>query len=77
MNAIYWIPVATTIVAAGFSVVVLRRYRARGGAHLLWWGIRRTSVDIRRIQVERFRAVERKASREYSPFSVIRGAGIT
>jgi hypothetical protein len=39
MNAIYWIPVATTIVAAGFSVVVLRRYRARGGTHLLWWGI--------------------------------------
>ena len=39
MNAVYWIPVATTIVAAGFSVIVLRRYRERGGTHLLWWGI--------------------------------------
>ena len=39
MQLIYWIPVATTIVAAVFSVIVLRRYRARRGLHLLWWGI--------------------------------------
>ena len=39
MGAIYWIPVATTIVAAVFSVIVLRRYRQKGGAHLLWWGL--------------------------------------
>jgi hypothetical protein len=39
MGAIYWIPVATTIVAAVFSTIVLRRYRERGGTHLLWWGI--------------------------------------
>ena len=39
MGAIYWIPVATTIVAAVFSVIVLRRYRQRGGTHLLWWGL--------------------------------------
>jgi len=36
---IYFIPIATTIVAAFFSVIVLRRHRARGGTHLLWWGV--------------------------------------
>lgn len=36
---IYFIPVATTIVAAIFSVIVLRRYAERGGTHLLWWGV--------------------------------------
>ena len=39
MQYVYWIPVATTIVAAAFSVIVLQRYRERGGTHLLWWGI--------------------------------------
>ncbi len=39
MGAIYWIPVATTIVAAVFSSIVLRRYHERGGTHLLWWGV--------------------------------------
>jgi hypothetical protein len=36
---IYFIPIATTIVAAFFSAIVLRRYRERGGTHLLWWGV--------------------------------------
>lgn len=36
---IYWIPVATTIVASLFATIVLRRYRERGGTHLLWWGV--------------------------------------
>jgi hypothetical protein len=35
---VYWIPVATTFVAAAFAAIVLRRYRERGGMHLLWWG---------------------------------------
>lgn len=35
---IYWIPVATTVVAAIFASIVLARYRQRGGTHLLWWG---------------------------------------
>lgn len=39
MELIYWIPVVTTSVAAVFSVIVLRRYRERGGTHLLWWGL--------------------------------------
>jgi hypothetical protein len=39
MQVIYWIPVLTTIVAAVFATIVLRRYRERGGTHLLWWGV--------------------------------------
>ena len=39
MSFIYWIPIATTIVASFFATVVLRRYRERGGTHLLWWGV--------------------------------------
>lgn len=36
---VYFIPVATTLIAALFSLIVLRRYRERGGTHLLWWGV--------------------------------------
>ena len=36
---VYFIPVATTIVAALFSSIVLRRHAERGGTHLLWWGV--------------------------------------
>ena len=36
---IYFIPIATTLVAALFATLVLRRYRERGGTHLLWWGV--------------------------------------
>lgn len=36
---VYFIPIATTLVAAVFSTLVLRRYRERGGTHLLWWGV--------------------------------------
>jgi hypothetical protein len=40
MQAIYWIPVMTTVVAAVFATIVLRRYlRRRSGPHLLWWGL--------------------------------------
>jgi hypothetical protein len=39
LTLVYWIPVATTIVASYFAMVVLRRYRERGGTHLLWWGV--------------------------------------
>ena len=39
MNIVYWIPVATTLIAAAFATIVLRRYRERGGTHLLWWGV--------------------------------------
>jgi hypothetical protein len=38
MELIYWIPLATTIVAMFFATIVLRRYRERRGTHLLWWG---------------------------------------
>lgn len=36
---VHYIPILTTLVAAGFAVAVLGRYRERGGLHLLWWGI--------------------------------------
>jgi hypothetical protein len=39
LSLVYWIPIATTIVAGFFSTIVLRRYRERGGTHLLWWGV--------------------------------------
>jgi hypothetical protein len=37
---VHFIPIATTLVAGIFSVVVLRRaYLRRSGPHLVWWGI--------------------------------------
>src|SRR5262245_42507258 len=39
MALVYWIPLATTVVAIVFATIVLRRYRARRGTHLLWWGL--------------------------------------
>ncbi len=36
---VHYLPIVTTLVAAGFAVVVLGRWRERGGTHLLWWGI--------------------------------------
>ncbi|MES2180031.1 MAG: hypothetical protein V4550_19375 [Gemmatimonadota bacterium] len=36
---IEYIPILTTVVALLFATAVLRRYRTRGGIHLLWWGI--------------------------------------
>ncbi len=34
-----YIPILTTAVALTFTAVLWRRYRERGGLHLLWWGI--------------------------------------
>lgn len=40
MQIVYWIPLVTTIVAAVFATIVLRRYfERRSGPHLLWWGL--------------------------------------
>ena len=36
---VHYIPILTTLIAAAFAVAVLRRYRDRGGQHLLWWGV--------------------------------------
>jgi hypothetical protein len=38
-SLVHYLPVLTTILALGFAPVLLRRYRVRGGMHLLWWGI--------------------------------------
>jgi hypothetical protein len=34
-----YLPIATTMVALGFSALLFQRFRERGGLHLLWWGI--------------------------------------
>ena len=36
-SPILFIPIATTGVALAFAAVIARRYRERGGTHLLWW----------------------------------------
>ncbi len=36
---VHFIPIVTTFVAIAFAIVVFRRYRERGGLHLLWWSI--------------------------------------
>jgi hypothetical protein len=38
-GAVEYIPIATTVIALLFAVSLLRRFQARGGLHLLWWGI--------------------------------------
>ncbi len=38
-SLVHFLPIATTIISVFFSIVLLRRYRSRGGLHLLWWGI--------------------------------------
>lgn len=35
---VHYLPIATTAVAGVFGAQVLRRWQARGGPHLLWWG---------------------------------------
>lgn len=36
---VHFIPIATTLLAFVFAVVVARRWREQGGLHLLWWAI--------------------------------------
>ena len=38
-SAVHYIPIFTTLVALAFGVAIFRRWRERGGTHLLWWGI--------------------------------------
>src|ERR1035438_6649253 len=38
-DLISYIPIATTTVALVFSAVLFRRWRERGGLHLMWWGL--------------------------------------
>jgi hypothetical protein len=37
--AVHYVPLLTTVVALVFAATVFGRFRARGGTHLLWWGI--------------------------------------
>ncbi len=36
---VHFIPIVTTVIAVVFATAVLRRWRTRGGHHLLWWAI--------------------------------------
>ena len=36
-SAVYYIPIATTLVALAFSAILFQRWRKRGGTHHLWW----------------------------------------
>ena len=36
---VHYIPIVTTVIAALFATAVFRRWRARGGPHLLWWAV--------------------------------------
>jgi hypothetical protein len=38
-TVVHYIPIITTGIAAVFAAAVFRRWRARGGAHLLWWAM--------------------------------------
>jgi hypothetical protein len=38
-SPVHYVPILTTAFALGFAVVIFRRYQARGGLHLLWWGV--------------------------------------
>ena len=38
-DPVHFIPLATTLVAAFFAPAVFRRWRERGGPHLLWWSM--------------------------------------
>lgn len=38
-SAVHFIPIVTTVVAIAFAAAVFRRWRDRGGPHLLWWTI--------------------------------------
>ncbi len=46
MEAIHHLPILTTVVATIFCVVLFRRYRQRGGLHLLWWAIGMATYGI-------------------------------
>lgn len=38
-SLVHYLPIATSILAFLVAPQVLRRYRERGGLHLLWWGV--------------------------------------
>ena len=38
-DPVLYVPLLTTLLALGFTAALLSRYRAKGGMHLLWWGL--------------------------------------
>lgn len=39
LHAVHYLPILTTLFSAFFLFHIVRRYRQRGGTHLLWWAI--------------------------------------
>jgi hypothetical protein len=39
LHAVHYLPILTTLFSAFFLFHITRRYRTRGGTHLLWWAI--------------------------------------
>jgi len=38
-SLVHYIPLLSSCFALGFAMVIFRRFRERGGTHLLWWAI--------------------------------------
>ena len=36
---VHYIPIATSVFSLAFSYILFRRWRAKGGLHLFWWGV--------------------------------------
>jgi len=36
---VHYIPIATSFFSLAFSYILFRRWRAKGGLHLFWWGV--------------------------------------
>ncbi|MGQ0766918.1 MAG: HmuY family protein [Gemmatimonadota bacterium] len=36
---VHFLPLLTTVAAIAFALILVRRYRSRGGRHLAWWAI--------------------------------------
>ncbi len=39
LSTVHYIPLLTTLISLIFSLVLLNRYRVRGGTHHLWWSM--------------------------------------
>ncbi len=37
LSFVHYLPIITTLLAAAFSLILIRRYRTRGGMHHIWW----------------------------------------
>jgi hypothetical protein len=38
-SVVHYLPILTTVLSAAFCAILVRRYREKGGKHLMWWAI--------------------------------------